>query len=177
VREISFDKTEKGAVTIGSFHALDYFGDGSFYLLNAPGHSIGHICALARVTVSPDSFVFMGGDSCHHPGVLRPTKYLPCPSQSWNSQLSPPCKSESQSIFTLSAMLTSDYTTALKTVDSIKELDASDDVFVILAHDSTLRGNIDFYPLTINDWKVKGYDMKTRWLFYRELGNIMESSE
>ncbi|KAJ5098534.1 hypothetical protein N7532_005535 [Penicillium argentinense] len=178
VREITFDKTEMGAVTIGSFDALDYFGDGSFYLLNCPGHSVGHICALARVTVSPDSFVFMGGDSCHHPGVLRPTKYLPCPSQSCHSRLSDrSCESKSESVFTLSPVLTSDYDTALKTVDNIKELDASDDVFVILAHDSTLRGNVDFYPSTINDWKAKGYDMNTRWLFCKELENAQESSK
>jgi glyoxylase-like metal-dependent hydrolase (beta-lactamase superfamily II) len=178
VREISFDKTEMGAVTIGSFDALDYFGDGSFYILNGPGHSVGHICALARVTVSPDSFVFMGGDSCHHPGVLRPTKYLPCQSQPCHGRLfDRSCESKSESVFTLSPVLTSDYDAALKTVDNIKELDASDDVFVILAHDITLRGNVDFYPSTINDWKAKGYDMKTRWLFCKELENTQGSSK
>ncbi|KAH0593197.1 hypothetical protein MHUMG1_08919 [Metarhizium humberi] len=178
VREISFDKTEKGAVAIGSFDALDYFGDGSLYLLNAPGHSVGHMCALARVTVSPDSFVFMGGDSCHHPGVIRPTKYRPCPSQACHGRLSHcTSQSDSESFFTLSPVLTSNYAAALKTVDKIKELDALDNVFVILAHDNTLRGNVNFYPLTINDWRAKGYGKKTRWLFCKELENALESSE
>jgi glyoxylase-like metal-dependent hydrolase (beta-lactamase superfamily II) len=173
VREISFEKTETGAVTIGSFEALDFFGDGSFYLLNGPGHSIGHICALARVTASPDTFVFMGGDSCHHPGVLRPTKYQPCPIDSLHSS----SVLDSESVFTLSPAITHDYDAALKTVQNIQELDASDDVFVILAHDNTLKGNVDFYPSTINDWKAKGYDKKTRWLFFKELENLEENSK
>ncbi|KAI3275302.1 hypothetical protein DTO003C3_1849 [Penicillium roqueforti] len=173
VREISFERTEKEAIKIGSFDALDYFGDGSFYLLNAAGHSIGHIGALARVTTSPDSFVFMGGDSCHHAGVLRPSKYLPCPSHSRHIPLS----SESESVFTLSPVLPSDYDAALKTVDNIKELDAYDNVFLILAHDSTLKGNMDFYPLTINDWKAKGYGKQTKWLFYKDLEDAMEGTK
>jgi hypothetical protein len=36
VREISFDESD---LEIGGFRALDYFGDGSFYLLDAPGVS------------------------------------------------------------------------------------------------------------------------------------------
>ncbi|KAG9074303.1 hypothetical protein FRC06_010783, partial [Ceratobasidium sp. 370] len=49
VVEISFDK----GVQLGNFHAFDYFGDGSFYLLHSPGHAVGHICGLARTT--PDT--------------------------------------------------------------------------------------------------------------------------
>lgn len=51
------------AAVIGGLQAHDYFGDGSFYLLNAPGHDIGHVNALARVTSNPDSFIFLGADS------------------------------------------------------------------------------------------------------------------
>jgi glyoxylase-like metal-dependent hydrolase (beta-lactamase superfamily II) len=54
---------------LGQFRAFDYFGDGSFYLLDAPGHAVGHLCGLARTT--PDTFVFMGGDICHHNSVGR----------------------------------------------------------------------------------------------------------
>lgn len=169
VREISFEKTQKGATKIGSFDAVDYFGDGSLYLLDAAGHSVGHIGALARVTTSPDSFVFMGGDSCHHAGVLRPTKYLPCPPESCDTSL--PCKSDS--VLTLSPALPTDYSAALRTVENIKELDACEDVLVVLAHDATLKGNVDFYPSKINDWKEKGYGKKTKWLFYKDLENAM----
>ncbi|KDN46248.1 hypothetical protein RSAG8_04475, partial [Rhizoctonia solani AG-8 WAC10335] len=73
--EVSFDQTPE--LRIGRFRALDYFGDGSFYLLDSPGHAFGHICGLARTT--PDTFVFLGGDICHHSGQMRPTEYLPLP--------------------------------------------------------------------------------------------------
>ncbi|KAJ5747630.1 uncharacterized protein N7511_009326 [Penicillium nucicola] len=171
--EISFDHSP---LKVGSFDAFDYFGDGSFYLLNAPGHSIGHMCALARVTTSPDTFVFMGADACHHPGVLRPTKYRPLPS----GQRSPPglsacatCPSAGdEAFFQVSSALTTDHARALETVEKIKELDASDDVFVILAHDYSLRGKIPFFPDTVNDWQQKGYGSSTRWLFCEDLVNL-----
>lgn len=55
---------------IGGLKALDYFGDGSFYLLSAPGHAVGHINALARTT--EHSFIYFAGDSFHHGSELRP---------------------------------------------------------------------------------------------------------
>jgi glyoxylase-like metal-dependent hydrolase (beta-lactamase superfamily II) len=61
LREAEFSADGEG-FKIGRFRAMDYFGDGSFYLLDTPGHSVGHICGLARTSTSPDSFVFMGGD-------------------------------------------------------------------------------------------------------------------
>ncbi|KAK1637884.1 metallo-beta-lactamase superfamily protein [Colletotrichum phormii] len=67
VREVDFSSTE---IEIGGLKALDYFNDGSFYLLSAPGHAIGHINALARTT--EDSFMYFAGDSFHHSSVLRP---------------------------------------------------------------------------------------------------------
>ncbi|GAB0139572.1 hypothetical protein EsHS_00000221 [Epichloe bromicola] len=78
VMEINFDNT---GLKIGQFQAHDYFGDGSFYLLDAPGHAIGHMCALARVTSHPPSFVFLGADSAHHGAELRPSKWMTLPSR------------------------------------------------------------------------------------------------
>lgn len=51
---------------IGKYQAHDYFGDGSVYILNVPGHTTGHISALVRTT--PDTAIFMGGDVCHFTG-------------------------------------------------------------------------------------------------------------
>lgn len=44
---------------IGQFKALDWFGDGSFFILHTPGHAVGHLCGLARV--EEDSYVLMAG--------------------------------------------------------------------------------------------------------------------
>lgn len=76
---IKFDED----LTIGGFAAHDYFGDGSFYLLDSPGHCAGHISALARTTSSSvdedDTFIFLGGDICHFAGDFRPSHDKPLP--------------------------------------------------------------------------------------------------
>ncbi|OLN89020.1 hypothetical protein CCHL11_06077 [Colletotrichum chlorophyti] len=76
VRELDFGGSD---LRIGGLRALDFFGDGSFYLLSAPGHAVGHINALART--SEDSFIFFAGDSFHHGSVLRPHSGAPLPDQ------------------------------------------------------------------------------------------------
>ena len=73
VNEITFSPDFK----IGDFEAFDYFSNGSFYLLNVPGHATGHMCALARTTES--SFMLLGADTCHFAGALRPSPYNPLP--------------------------------------------------------------------------------------------------
>ncbi|KAK7748112.1 hypothetical protein SLS53_001364 [Cytospora paraplurivora] len=88
VREVSFaavPETDGRALHIGRFDAFDYFGDGSFYLLDAPGHAPGHMCGLARTTADPPTFVLIGADACHHAGVLRPSSYLPLPRTAYSS--------------------------------------------------------------------------------------------
>jgi hypothetical protein len=50
--------------------ALDFFGDGTLYLVDAPGHFEGHITALARV--APGTFVFLGADTCNNRECYTP---------------------------------------------------------------------------------------------------------
>jgi len=52
-------------IQLGPFpRAYDFFGDGSVYIIDAPGHLPGHINVLARN--SPDgSWIYLGGDSAH----------------------------------------------------------------------------------------------------------------
>jgi len=50
---------------VGPFpHALDFFGDGSLYIVNTPGHLPGHLGVLAR-TSSDGGWVFLAGDAAH----------------------------------------------------------------------------------------------------------------
>ncbi|KAK7182861.1 hypothetical protein DPSP01_011974 [Paraphaeosphaeria sporulosa] len=178
IREIAFDEDLK----IGRFDAVDLFQDGSFFLLDAPGHAIGHMCALARTT--PDSFIFMGADACHHPGVLRPTKYLTLPKPTHESLLGQcpgdvlerirgselsPCSP----FFTVAnGPLFPDREAAMSTVEKIHELDACEDVFVILGHDNSLRDRIPMFPEKINDWKSTDVRPETRWLFCEDFKNV-----
>lgn len=91
-REIGIPKGDD-CLKIGRFDAMDFFfGDGSFYLLDAPGHTVGHTCGFARVTSSPDSFVLMGAEACHHAGLFRPTEYVPLPSTIYRIPPTPPFK-------------------------------------------------------------------------------------
>ncbi|OQU99725.1 hypothetical protein CLAIMM_05317 [Cladophialophora immunda] len=77
LREIDFGNS---GLRIGGYGAYDFFGDGSFYLLDTPGHCLGHMCGLARTTGGDDStFLLLGGDICHFVGDLRPNPTYPIP--------------------------------------------------------------------------------------------------
>jgi glyoxylase-like metal-dependent hydrolase (beta-lactamase superfamily II) len=52
--------------------ALDFFGDGSLWVIDSPGHLYGHVNALARI--GPGRYVYLGGDCCHDPRILRGEK-------------------------------------------------------------------------------------------------------
>ncbi|CBY01411.1 hypothetical protein IAQ61_003242 [Plenodomus lingam] len=52
--------------------AIDFFGDGSVYLIDAPGHLTGHVNLLART--GPGKWVYLGGDCCHDPRILSGEK-------------------------------------------------------------------------------------------------------
>ena len=68
---------ECNQLKIGPFNGHDFYGDGSLYLLDCPGHWPGHMCALARTT--PDTFLFLGGDICHFAGDFRPSETISLP--------------------------------------------------------------------------------------------------
>ena len=48
--------------------AIDFFQDGSLYLIDAPGHLPGHLNILARVGLG--KWVYLAGDACHDRRVL-----------------------------------------------------------------------------------------------------------
>jgi glyoxylase-like metal-dependent hydrolase (beta-lactamase superfamily II) len=185
LHEIEYDDSLK----IGQFQAHDFFGDGSFYILNTPGHTIGHVSGLVRTT--PDTFVFLGGDISHFPGMYRPTRYAPLPEvvppeTKLDARLPVPCAC---SLFTAyhpnpSAARTTpfyhvsqhpdswygDALLAQKSVDGLAEFDASENVFVATAHDPALREICEQFPhATMNEWKAKGWTRQAHWHFLNEL--------
>ncbi|TFK48510.1 Metallo-hydrolase/oxidoreductase [Heliocybe sulcata] len=162
-------------LTIGGLGACYYFGDGSFYLLDTPGHCPGHITALARVT--PTTFILMGGDTCHHPGQLRPSPYIPCPC-SLLANVSPEhfphvASSTAQSIPLSTPVLTVPYTppsaytdpsTAASSIAKLSAFDADPDVLVLIAHDSTLEDVVSYFPEKADNWKEQMWKAR-RWSF------------
>lgn len=157
--------------------------------LDVPGHATGHISGFARTT--PDTFVFMGGDICHFGGSYRPTVYGPMPSiipssVPLDSRLPTPCpcsffekSHRDPKNLRISAFYNVtqepggwyiDPPTAQKSVKSLEELDADENVFVCVAHDGGLIPVVDWFPSgTINDWKNKGWKERSRWGFLNEL--------
>lgn len=132
-RELSFEKDSW--VPLGPFlRAHDFFGDNSFYLIDAPGHMPGHLGGLALT--GKDEWVFMGGDCCHHRSLLdgkRPMSVTVGPGGTTSFHKDPP--------------------TAMRTIEKIRLLEAQGDVLVALAHDAGLEGKMPEYPATLNKWK------------------------
>lgn len=51
---------------IGLFpRAFDFYGDGSLYIINSPGHLNGHVNVLAR-TSADGAWIYLAGDSAHN---------------------------------------------------------------------------------------------------------------
>jgi glyoxylase-like metal-dependent hydrolase (beta-lactamase superfamily II) len=49
--------------------AVDFFGDGAVWVVDAPGHLTGHVNLLVRT--GPRKWVYLGGDCCHDPRILH----------------------------------------------------------------------------------------------------------
>ncbi|KAE8375353.1 beta-lactamase-like protein [Aspergillus bertholletiae] len=66
--------TVKGPWTrFGPFErAMDFFGDGSFWVIQAPGHMPGNLCACARLATG--EWVMLASDCCHSRALLDGTK-------------------------------------------------------------------------------------------------------
>ncbi|KAB2573350.1 Cytochrome P450 monooxygenase andK [Lasiodiplodia theobromae] len=195
VQEIDFS-THPNRLQLGPFKAIDFFGDGSFYLLDTPGHAIGHICGLARTT--PNSFILTGGDIAHHGGEFRPSPFLPLPEQVAPSPFSSPpfqlgtfCPGaliearihpqqtggRTTPFYKLAPTGVPDHDleTAQKSAEQLGEFDGDDDVFVIIAHDAKLKDIVDFYPKTANAWKEKGWKGVGLWRFLEDFAGAVKS--
>ncbi|KAK4245127.1 beta-lactamase-like protein [Corynascus novoguineensis] len=183
-------------LSIGRFRALDYFNDGSFYLLDTPGHATGHISALAR----QESFILLTGDAIHHLGEIRPSRYLPLPENVVPDPFAPdPHPLESHygcpgAVFARPLLAgrgrppcgpiyeparvgrvgndekwNEDVDALLDTVSKLQEADAHDNVFVAAAHDETLLDHVVFFPEgTMNEFAHKRWVTRVRWRFLRD---------
>lgn len=176
VHEVDFSRSD---LSIASLPAIDWFGDGSFYLLHTPGHAIGHVSALARTTSkSPsgldDTFVLLAGDVCHHSGELRPHAGHPLPAtfsgDSGNDKYKPVTeylsihpKHSSTCPFYLPSHggFNMDAEQMQESARKVALLDADCRVFVILAHDHWLLSLVDQFPNAINVWKDAGWAEKS----------------
>jgi glyoxylase-like metal-dependent hydrolase (beta-lactamase superfamily II) len=134
--ELSFE-VEKW-LPLGPFdRAYDFFGDGSFYLIDTPGHMPGHLGGLALTGL--DEWVFFGGDCCHHRSLLVGSRPM--------SVTSGP----------MGRCFHSNPQVAGETLEKIRTLEKLGKVFVALAHDSFLVGTMPLYPESLNGWSDKAW--------------------
>jgi glyoxylase-like metal-dependent hydrolase (beta-lactamase superfamily II) len=201
VVEISFsrDSDPSKVLDIGGFRAYDYFGDGSFYLLDTPGHTAGHISALARTTprviserkTEESTFILLGGDIAHNCALFRPTPLSPLPGTVVRESI----KGAPETHVNSNAYATShrayseqdkgfkarttpfctatgphhDLGAAQHSIDILGTFDGLENVFTVLAHDPTVKNVVDLFPQNANDWKKKGWREACRWGFLAEL--------
>ncbi|KAL6715775.1 hypothetical protein ACLMJK_006736 [Lecanora helva] len=185
VHEVSFDP----AIRIGPYASHDFFGDGSFFLLDVPGHAIGHISGLARTT--PKTFVFMGGDVCHFGGAYRPTQWkpmpstipssvpldnrfpTPCPCSVFKSSHREPENFRTKPFYQVTqdtGAWYKDPPTAQESVNKLELFDANENVLVCVAHDEGLINTLDWFPNgMLNNWKAQGVKQRSQWGFLNEL--------
>lgn len=182
LREVAFP----GTLRIGRFGALDYFGDGSFYLLDAPGHAVGHLCGLARVR--PGAFVLMAGDAAHHGAEMRPSRYLPLPRavapHPFTDSAAEPWCCPGHALETMPAGrayyspsdkfgIHADVAEAARTIEKLQEADVAPNVMVVLSHDEHLLDVVDFFPATADDFMEKGWVDRSRWRFLKDLATLV----
>ncbi|KAI0021769.1 beta-lactamase-like protein [Xylariomycetidae sp. FL0641] len=166
-------------ILVGGFRAHDYFRDGSFYLLDAPGHAVGHMNALARTTSAPDSFVFLAADSVHMGGEFRPSSHMKLPDSLLNGASAQPDspsllalhpkQSKEEPFLTLSSNFAVDLGDAEETIKYLQEFDADPRVLVIFAHDTTLAGLLPYLPSSLNGWATTKVKDESRWVFLSQL--------
>lgn len=58
---------------------------------------------------------------------------------------------------------------ATHTMGKLQEADCMDNVFVIIAHDSTVRDGVAHFPADLNDWKKQNYASDLKWAFFKDL--------
>lgn len=130
-----------------------------------------HISALART--SENKFIFLGGDIAHHAGEFRPTAQLPLPPQINSSlfgrltsqvrvscptalfeNIHPKKQKENGPNYTTipfyepNPLMNANLPEAELAIEKLQSFDALSEVFVIVAHDSSVLGILPFFPLS-----------------------------
>lgn len=196
--EIDF-ANDKRATKVGKWRAVDWFSDGSFYLLQSPGHTNDHMCGFARTKLAKDSetgqdeFILMGGDIAHHGGEYKPTKFSPIPDsiepdprQQRQGLQSGVCPGEffaerntlyedgsddrwTKPFMKPSVAISENHNEAIESLGVLEEFDAYDNIFVIFAHDDSLLDLINLFPKPANDWKQNGWKKDGFWGFLKDI--------
>lgn len=144
----AIDLKEAEWIGLGAFdRAYDVFGDGSAYIIDAPGHSAGHQMMLIRTKAgesADDTFVLLAGDCFHHPDLLKDPRRTARPPYSKSCMHSDPDE-------------------AIDTIWRTKAFGEKKNVWVIAAHDFSVGESIapgmkEIEGLVdVSNWHEKGW--------------------
>jgi len=130
VHYLDFTSAEVKISPTGPFPCtIDYFNDGSLYLIDAQGHSPGHLAALVRT--GPNQFVLLAGDCCHNRLCYNPGERLVSRENHY------------------------DIDAARKTVKHLQVMHQSDNVVVLLAHEKERLDEMPLFPQKLNGWAAE----------------------
>ncbi|KAF2467468.1 Metallo-hydrolase/oxidoreductase [Lindgomyces ingoldianus] len=134
-----WEELEGSWVTFGPFErAMDYFGDGSFWVIQAPGHMAGNLCAAARL--ESGAWVLLGSDCCHSRELLDGEYEI--------SQFCVPGVGKTS--------LHADIPAAKSTIDRIRILEKNYGFHVALAHDAAwMKKGSDLVLMSLLDEHMK----------------------
>ncbi|ETS84468.1 hypothetical protein PFICI_02493 [Pestalotiopsis fici W106-1] len=192
LREVVFD----GSLKFYDFDAVDFFGDGSFYLIDLPGHALGHIGGVVRTTTNPDTFAVLSGDLYHIAGELRPNVQKPLPA---HISLAPPrgnTDAKESTVYPRSALerlqtargrdvdepffevvsaVAHDAALANEMLKKAQIPDALENILFLAAHDDALIDVANFFPDTANNWKELGWKKRLEWAFLTHFAPSIQS--
>ncbi|KZO99394.1 hypothetical protein CALVIDRAFT_534374 [Calocera viscosa TUFC12733] len=146
---------------IGSYEkAFDFFGDGSFWLMQARSimkHCPGHQVALCRVSMSPDTYVLLGGDTCHSRYI-----YTPFPEPAARSDVACWAHPSEGPVGSTKGSHTMhvDLDQAYKSIARLTRMEMEDNVMCVVAHETDVA-----YELGIGVG-----EMKQGWESWKENG-------
>jgi hypothetical protein len=60
------------------------------------------------------------------------------------------------------------------TIKKVQHFDVRQDIFVIFAHDGSLKGIVDLFPKSANNWQEKGWARDGKWAFLKDFGEALE---
>ena len=131
---IEFVAAQAGYPVISPFltfdRAIDFFSDGSLYLIDTPGHMPGHLSALARV--APSTFVLLAGDVCHNRTCYNPGERI------------------------VSEKNHEDVELARRTVARLTKVgEGIHNVVIVLAHEAEREKEMPMFPESLNEWAGK----------------------
>lgn len=177
-REVEELNDKSPWVKCGSFpEAIDYFGDGSLYILNAYGHMVGHIAALVRTSTGPDTYMLLAGDSAHVRGLY--SCCAGCPHPSFRAGLYPAANGLSPQEQARGGLLAIHYDlpAAYLNMARMGRMEEEEEVCVILAHDLEWKkiidleqGGTDWEWIEVGDWHKRGIKAQVakEWVYKPE---------